>query len=254
MKTILSFCVLAAVVSPLRASTTPAPSPQDTPVDPVALCSPKSPDTNLGDIVKGIDPAVLMKYFKSAKSTLGSSAVCDAFIATAKYCESQKKCIPPLASENCWANEANHPTNSSKALVCTQSSLAFGKFKKKLNVLDSNCSGNTLTDKPDAACAPSPAPSSDQSESVTSTSSSTPTQFTPKTPSVVADVPANGSPTPTSTKPDDPNKWNDNIAGAKAALWLGIVGFILGGPAGMMVCAMMGFGAGYLINKISSGD
>jgi len=57
------------------------------------------------------------------------------------------------------------------------------------------------------------------------------------------------TPTPAPAK-DDPNKWNDTIAGAKTAIWAGIIGFILGGPAGLMVCALVGFGAGYFMHKM----
>jgi hypothetical protein len=67
-------------------------------------------------------------------------------------------------------------------------------------------------------------------------------------------APAIGNPTANPPATQDPNKWNDTIAGAKGAIWLGVIGFILGGPLGMLTCAMIGFGAGYMVNKISSGD
>jgi hypothetical protein len=45
----------------------------------------------------------------------------------------------------------------------------------------------------------------------------------------------------------DPNKWNRTIAGGKMALWAGLIGFVFGGPAGLVVAAMIGFGAGYFM-------
>jgi|GEM_PF-6225144 len=51
-------------------------------------------------------------------------------------------------------------------------------------------------------------------------------------------------------KPDDPNKWNNTIAGGKMAIWAALIGFVFGGPAGMMLFAAVGFGAGYFIKKI----
>ncbi|MCX5794690.1 MAG: hypothetical protein NTY77_04250 [Elusimicrobia bacterium] len=49
----------------------------------------------------------------------------------------------------------------------------------------------------------------------------------------------------------DPNKWNDTIAGGKMAIWAALIGFCFGGPIGMMTFAMVGFGAGYFIHKMS---
>ena len=61
----------------------------------------------------------------------------------------------------------------------------------------------------------------------------------------------NGVPTANPDKPDEPNKWNDTIAGGKMAIWAALIGFVFGGPAGMMLAAMVGFGAGYFIKELS---
>jgi hypothetical protein len=52
-------------------------------------------------------------------------------------------------------------------------------------------------------------------------------------------------------KADDPNKWNSTIAGGKMAIWAGFIGLILAGPAGMLLAACVGFGAGYFIKEMS---
>jgi hypothetical protein len=56
--------------------------------------------------------------------------------------------------------------------------------------------------------------------------------------------------TPNVAPANDPNKWNSTIAGAKMGIWAGMIAFILGGPAGMLLWAMVGFGAGYIMNKL----
>lgn len=53
-------------------------------------------------------------------------------------------------------------------------------------------------------------------------------------------------------KKDDPNKWNDTIAGAKGALYGALLGFIFGGPMGMLVFGMVGFAAMYGISKMNN--
>ncbi len=69
---------------------------------------------------------------------------------------------------------------------------------------------------------------------------------------LTASTPPPQGDTPSEKKdPDDPNKWNATIAGGKAAIWAGLIGFILGGPVGLMTCALLGFGAGYFIHKMS---
>ncbi|MBI5240962.1 MAG: hypothetical protein HY926_10860 [Elusimicrobia bacterium] len=64
-------------------------------------------------------------------------------------------------------------------------------------------------------------------------------------------VPNKGTPAADAKKPEDPNKWNSTIAGGKMAIWAGFIGLILGGPTGMLLAAMVGFGAGYFIKEMS---
>jgi hypothetical protein len=55
-------------------------------------------------------------------------------------------------------------------------------------------------------------------------------------------------------KPDkalDANRWNVTIAGVKTAVVGGLLGYIFAGPAGLVVAAALGFGAGYFMKKMN---
>lgn len=47
----------------------------------------------------------------------------------------------------------------------------------------------------------------------------------------------------------DPDRWNPAINGAKWALWGGMIGFILGGPAGMLLLMAAAFVLGWTISE-----
>lgn len=66
-------------------------------------------------------------------------------------------------------------------------------------------------------------------------------------------VPPTGDLTATpAEKPADPNRWNNTIAGTKGALYGALLGFIFGGPMGMLVFGMVGFAAMYGISKMNN--
>lgn len=65
-----------------------------------------------------------------------------------------------------------------------------------------------------------------------------------KIPNVIG--PDQGKPDP---KPEDPNANRDWIAGAKMGIWAGLIGFIFGGPVGMVLFGVAGVGLGWLMSK-----
>lgn len=52
--------------------------------------------------------------------------------------------------------------------------------------------------------------------------------------------------------PVDKNKWNDEIAGGKGAVWAGMIALILGGPVGAVVFAAIGYGVFSGIHKMNN--
>jgi hypothetical protein len=72
-------------------------------------------------------------------------------------------------------------------------------------------------------------------------------QSAPAQPGAAAATPGD---TPSPPPPYDPNQRNDTMAGCRMGTWAAMLGAILGGPGGMLVFAMAGFSAGYLMQKL----
>jgi hypothetical protein len=232
MKTILSLSCLLILAAPLRAADPHAtlPAASDT-------CNGKPMPALTGG--PQIDANRLDAYWKNA---------CIVFLNAANECNKTdcdtgtKNCTgnpaPTCSCTKCWdkfvsAYEAGaaHPDKVKDDSI----------VKKTQDTIDAaSQNGNHFAGKGDVNTGSGQGQGAPVQQSSSTSSQFTPT-LKPVGPPDVTAAPAK----------DDPNKYNNMLVGAQYGILGGLLGFILLGPAGVLLAAAVGFGMGYYINKLN---
>jgi len=236
MKMILAFAALAALSMPLQAGD----------------C-----DTTEVPKVEGISPEELAAFKK---------ARCTEFLQAVKKCDPKSELSKTVDAASCWKTQMqykvidSHPIKVPSSLAGLQG-VADGSNKAR----NSNSpeainheAGKVIENRGDGA-AVRVGTGGTKPEIKPSTSTAVPTapngvdEVKPDAKAGLnsAGAAANGPLKATVATKEDPNKWNDTIAGAKAAFLGALFGMIFMGPMGIVLCAAVGFGVGYFVHKMT---
>jgi len=205
-------------------------------------------------MVSGVDPALLAEFAEKEPAAY-THALKDAH---------PRGCVGAPDSAQCWRIVISVYERSSRRKVNPAAvNRAMAPAQEAVENSRGTDTRNPETAKRNAAIAPIEGRQTGAGNAVPATAqnqkgggAANPNDTIPDNPKAgqgnAAVVPPPGDLKASPAKADDPNKWNNGIAAAKGGIYGGLLGFIFfGGPVGMLLFALIGFTATYLIKKMT---